>query len=111
MENSFGKRLKGLRNMKGKTQEQLAESCGVSPSTVVRWEADTLHPNQKHQRALAEVLGVKVDDFYVKSELPLPENHLLAEILETVAKLDQPFQMYVLQMARSLVKLTHPKSK
>ena len=52
--------------MKGKTQEQLAESCGVSPSTVARWEADTLHPNQKHQRALAEVLGVKVDDFYVK---------------------------------------------
>ena len=97
--------------MKGKTQEQLAESCGVSPSTVARWEADTLHPNQKHQRALAEVLGVKVDDFYVKSELPLSENHLLAEILETVAKLDQPFQMYVLQMARSLVKLTHPKSK
>lgn len=66
---------------------------------------------QDHQIKLALVLGVSVDDFYVNSELPVPTNVLLAEILNTVEKLDQPFQLHILRVARSLVDLTHPKSE
>lgn len=97
--------------MKGKTQEWLAEQCSVSVSTVARWETGVLRPTQDHQIKLALVLGVSVDDFYVNSELPVPKNVLLAEILNTVEKLDQPFRLHILRVARSLVDLTHPKSE
>ena len=54
---------------------------------------------------------VKVDEFYVDSELPVPRNVLLAEILDTLEKLDQPFQLHILRVAQDLVALTHPKSE
>lgn len=111
MENSLGKRIRELRDMKGKTQEWLAEQCSVSVSTVARWETGLLRPTQDHQTKLAVALGVSVDDFYVNSKLPIPKNAVLAEILDTVEKLDQPFQLHILQVARSLLDLTHPKSE
>ena len=109
VENGIGKRIRELRNLKGKTQEWLAEQCNVSVSSVARWETGLLRPNQEHHYKLAAALGVSVDDLYINSELPIPKNALLTEILDTVEKLDQPFQMHILQIARSLVKLTHPE--
>lgn len=97
--------------MKGKTQERVAEDCGVSTSTIARWEAGSLRPNQKNQKLLANALEVKVDEFYADSELPVPRNVLLAEILDTLEKLDQPFQLHILRVAQDLVALTHPKSE
>ena len=97
--------------MRGKTQERVAEDCGVSSSTIARWESGSLHPNKEHQKLLAKALQVKVDEFYVDSELPVPKNVLLAEILDTVEKLDQPFQLHILRVAQDLVALTHPKSE
>ena len=106
MENDFGNRIKEIRKMRGKTQERVAEDCGVSTSTIARWEAGSLRPNQENQK-----LEVKVDEFYVDSELPVPRNVLLAEILDTLEKLDQPFQLHILRVAQDLVALTHPKSE
>lgn len=64
-----------------------------------------------NQKLLANALEVKVDEFYVDSELPVPRNVLLAEILDTLEKLDQPFQLHILRVAQDLVALTHPKSE
>lgn len=89
MENDFGNRMKEIRKMRGKTQERVAEDCGVSTSTIARWEAGSLRPNQKNQKLLANALEVKVDEFYVDSDLPVPRNVLLADILDTLEKLDQ----------------------
>ena len=97
--------------MRGKTQERVAEDCGVFTSTIARWEAGSLRPNQENQKLLANALRVKVDEFYVDSELPVPRNVLLAEILDTLEKLDQPFQLHILRVAQDLVALTHPKSE
>jgi len=97
--------------MRGKTQERVAEDCGVSTATIARWEAGSLRPNQENQKLLANALRVKVDEFYVDSELPVPRNVLLAEILDTLEKLDQPFQLHILRVAQDLVALTHPKSE
>ena len=97
--------------MRGKTQERVAEDGGVSTSTIARWEAGSLRPNQENQKLLANALEVKVDEFYVDSELPVPRNVLLAEILDTLEKLDQPFQLHILRVAQDLVALTHPKSE
>ena len=71
MENDFGNRIKEIRKMRGKTQERVAEDCGVSTSTIARWEAGSLRPNQENQKLLANALEVKVDEFYVDSELPV----------------------------------------
>lgn len=111
VENDFGNRMKEIRKMRGKTQERVAEDCGVSTSTIARWEAGSLRPNQENQKLLANALEVKVDEFYVDSELPVPRNVLLAEILDTLEKLDQPFQLHILRVAQDLVALTHPKSE
>ena len=70
-----------------------------------------MRPNQKNQKLLANALEVKVDEFYVDSELPVPRNVLLAEILDTLEKLDQPFQLHILRVAQDLVALTYPKSE
>lgn len=109
--NEFGNRIREIRKMRGKTQERVAEDCGVSTSTIARWEAGSLRPNQENQKLLANALEVKVDEFYVDSELPVPRNVLLAEILDTLEKLDQPFQLHILRVAQDLVALTHPKSE
>lgn len=111
VENDFGNRKKEIRKMRGKTQERVAEDGGVSTSTIARWEAGSLRPNQENQKLLANALEVKVDEFYVDSELPVPRNVLLAEILDTLEKLDQPFQLHILRVAQDLVALTHPKSE
>ena len=111
VENDFGNRMKEIRKMRGKTQERVAEDGGVSTSTIARWEAGSLRPNQENQKLLANALEVKVDEFYVDSELPVPRNVLLAEILDTLEKLDQSFQLHILRVAQDLVALTHPKSE
>ena len=69
-----------------------------------------MRPNQENQKLLANALEVKVDEFYVDSELPVPRNVLLAEILDTLEKLDQP-QLHILRVAQDLVALTHPESE
>ena len=45
------------------------------------------------------------------TQLPVPRNVLLAEILDTLEKLDQPFQLHILRVAQDLVALTHPESE
>ena len=48
--------IKNLRKNKGITQEQLAESVGVSLMTVRRWEWGNTTPNSSMLKKLAEVL-------------------------------------------------------
>ena len=56
MENDFGNRIKEIRKMRGKNQERVAEDGGVSTSTIARWEAGSLRPNQENQKLLANAL-------------------------------------------------------
>ena len=63
MENLLGPRIKSFREIRGLTQEQLAECCDVSPSCISRWETGTLYPRRDNMDALAKALNVKVEDF------------------------------------------------
>lgn len=65
MGNSIGGRIKELRLLQGMTQEKLAELCDTSVSSIARWESGSLHPNMKHQERLAEIFGMRIDDFYI----------------------------------------------
>lgn len=49
------------RDMRGWTQEQLAEAIGVSRSTIAKWEAGKGVPKVDNLIALSRALGVTID--------------------------------------------------
>lgn len=62
-----GKRLQELRINKCITQRELAEMLGYKgrggENTVQKWEYGIRPVPTKHWRALAKILGVKIEDF------------------------------------------------
>lgn len=110
MGNSIGGRIKELRLLQGMTQEKLAELCDTSVSSIARWESESLHPNMKHQERLAEIFGMRIDDFYINLDTPVTQDYILSQVLKETQKLDLEEQKYVLQVIRGLTKLKHPKS-
>lgn len=110
MGNSIGGRIKELRLLQGMTQEKLAELCDTSVSSIARWESVSLHPNMKHQERLAEIFGMRIDDFYINLDTPVTQDYILSQVLKETQKLDLEEQKYVLQVIRGLTKLKHPNS-
>lgn len=58
---SIAANIQVTRQAAGLTQEQLAESVGVSRQTVVKWESGETSPDLEHAAALANALGCSVD--------------------------------------------------
>ena len=58
---TLGKRISALRREKGLKQDDLAETLGVSPQAVSKWENDMTCPDITLLPQLAKVLGVSVD--------------------------------------------------
>ena len=61
MKNTFGERLKELREEKGLGQVKLAEAIGVSKGIVSFWENGLREPKLSNLVALAEYFGVSLD--------------------------------------------------
>lgn len=61
MEQTFSERLKNYRRAKNLTQQELADTLGVSNKTVSRWESGG-YPDLGMLVPLARALGVTVDD-------------------------------------------------
>ena len=62
MDKTLGKRIAAMRKEKGLKQDALAEALGVSPQAVSKWENDQTCPDISLLPALAELLGVSVDE-------------------------------------------------
>ncbi|MBE5759581.1 MAG: helix-turn-helix transcriptional regulator [Clostridiales bacterium] len=62
MENSIGKRIAALRREKGYKQDDIAKKLNISPQAVSKWENDQSYPDISVLPALAEYLGVSVDE-------------------------------------------------
>ncbi|MBE7000862.1 MAG: helix-turn-helix transcriptional regulator [Ruminococcaceae bacterium] len=62
MNETLGSRIAALRREKGLKQDELAEKLGVSPQAVSKWENDISCPDISLLPALAELLGVTVDE-------------------------------------------------
>jgi len=61
----FGQRLKQIREMRGMTQEELAETMEIEDARTIRyWESGKNSPNIAKLEPLAKILGVKVKDFF-----------------------------------------------
>ena len=71
MDMTIGKRIALLRKEKGMTQEDLANTMGVSPQAVSKWENDQTCPDISALPKLSKLLGVTVDELLEgKQELP-----------------------------------------
>lgn len=65
-----------MRKIRGFSQEALAEKVGVTRQTVSKWEVGESLPDLEKAAALAEALGVSVDELISydqkNSSLPMP---------------------------------------
>ncbi len=61
MEKTLGMRIGEYRRAKGMKQDELAETLGVSPQAVSKWENDVSCPDIMTLPKLAKLLGVSVD--------------------------------------------------
>ena len=59
---TIGETIKRLRNQKGVTQEKLADSLGVTPQAVSKWESGTGLPAIDYLPDLSAFFGVSVDE-------------------------------------------------
>lgn len=61
---SIGNKIKTLRKQRGITQEQLAESIGISFQAVSKWENSIALPDITLAPALASYFGVTMDELF-----------------------------------------------
>lgn len=59
---TLGETLRDKRIERGMTQELVAESLGVSRQAVSKWESGKTDPSTANLLALADLLGVPVED-------------------------------------------------
>lgn len=59
---TFGENLASIRKRAGKSQEALAEELGVSRQSVYTWEADIASPSIVIAEAIANILGVSINE-------------------------------------------------
>lgn len=59
--NAFGRVVRTVRASKGMTQKQLAGRAGVSPAVIVAYERGARSPSLRNAIAIADVLGVTLD--------------------------------------------------
>ncbi|MBP3902255.1 MAG: response regulator [Blautia sp.] len=64
---TFGSHIRYLRKQHNMTQAQLAEQLGVTDKAVSKWERDLSYPDLALFPALANILGVTVDDLLNES--------------------------------------------
>ena len=62
--NSIGERIAQLRKNSGFTQEVLANTLGVSPQTVSKWETGTTMPDILLLPMIADVFGTTIDALF-----------------------------------------------
>ena len=75
----LGKKIKQLRFKASLTQEQLAESVGVSAQAVSKWENGVAMPDISLLPKLSEIFGVSIDDLFdltVEQRLSRIENRM-----------------------------------
>ncbi len=58
---NIAENIQATRLAAGLTQEQLAETVGVSRQTIAKWESGETSPDLEHALAVAEALGTTLD--------------------------------------------------
>ncbi|MBQ8216186.1 MAG: helix-turn-helix transcriptional regulator [Clostridia bacterium] len=71
---TMGELICSLRKEKGMTQRELAEKLNVTDKAVSKWERDASYPDTGSLPALAEILGVSVEELLGAKKQP-PQGH------------------------------------
>ena len=86
MKKTLGTMIAELRKQHGMTQLELAEKMGVTDKAVSKWERDLSCPDINSLPALAEILGVSVEELMqIKKEAEAPVSKV-SEIVEIAPK-------------------------
>ena len=72
MRSNIGEFLSVLRKSKGMTQQEVADSLGVSNNTVSGWETGASCPDISMLPAIAELFGVTCDELLRGERIPPP---------------------------------------
>lgn len=59
---TLGQRIAHYRKLRGITQEELGEKCGVSSQAVSKWENDISAPDITLLGTLSEIFGISADE-------------------------------------------------
>ncbi|MCT6879459.1 MAG: helix-turn-helix domain-containing protein [Commensalibacter sp.] len=88
---TLGIRIRRLRKRAYLTQEEIAKKIGVSRSLVAHWETDRPGNVFDHLPKLAEILGIKLDDFLIT--LPLLHNEAESEEVKYILTIYQQLKV------------------
>ncbi len=80
---AIGDTLQLLRRQKGLSHAQLAECVGVSVRAIEAYEADVWRPGRKTLQALAEALGVGIEEIIKGCELLYTEEGEMLVVCHT----------------------------
>lgn len=86
MHMTIGKNIAELRKNSGMTQEQLAETLGVTSQTISKWENEVTMPDIMLLPVIADCFGITVDELY--------SGRKLSEKRQTVNYDDIPEMLY-----------------
>ena len=92
MENTFAANLRRIRKKKGITQEQLAEAVGVSAQAVSKWEM-TSYPDPQLLPAIADKLGVTIDELYGRAHEDKSIYLRMIEHIQSIPENDRMVEM------------------
>ena len=73
----LGEKIKLYRENKNMTQVEIAESLGVKPATVSKYESGTLEPNIESLKKLAELFEVSIDELLKEDNFDVSQINIL----------------------------------
>lgn len=111
LEVPIGTKLKALRLNAGLTQVQLAQAAGILQSVYTRYETESVTPLAPRLKAIAQALGVSVEEILDDSPsptTPAPKPHVHgnsreAKVQELFRQLDEEAQRVILKQMKALI--------
>jgi transcriptional regulator with XRE-family HTH domain len=102
----FGARLHALRETAGLSQAQVAEKLDITQPSYAAWERRTVALSHVQLQQLAEIFGVKIEEFF-RSDEPAGKRGgptgRAKRAFEVVSKLPRTQQQKILDVVEALV--------
>lgn len=103
----FGDVIKAHREMRGLTQDQVADAVKTTPATVGRWERNRHRPHPRHLQSLAKLYETDAMELvaparpaYARKLLSASRRELLAEDPSLLGVERDPFSWRLRQVMR-----------
>ena len=113
LKNLFASNLKRLRQEKGYTQQELAELCNMSTTTIGMYEVGGRTPSFATIELIADKLGIEAAQLFSNTKnnnLEQSADKIKLELGRAVADFDKPMLKYMVKNAQ-IVKESFGKKK